>query len=66
MIRLREATRADVPAVVALPADAEAQARGAGCRLIQLTANKTRAGAQRFWQRPGFTPSHIGDKRDLS
>jgi hypothetical protein len=30
--------------------------------LIQLTTNKVRVDAQRFYQRLGFTPSHIGMK----
>lgn len=47
-------------------ADAEARARAAGCRLIQLTSNAARARARRFYERLGFTPSHIGFKRDLS
>ncbi len=50
----------------ALIADAEARARAAGCTLLQLTMNKTRTDAQRFYERVGFTPSHIGFKRDLS
>ncbi|MFP1643118.1 GNAT family N-acetyltransferase [Pontitalea aquivivens] len=49
----------------ALIADAEARARAAGCRLLQLTTNKARARAQDFYTRLGFTPSHIGFKRDL-
>ena len=47
-------------------ADAETRARDAGCRLIQLTSNATRGRARRFYERLGFTPSHIGFKRDLS
>jgi GNAT superfamily N-acetyltransferase len=50
----------------ALMADAEARARAAGCSLIQLTSNRSRAAAHRFYERLGFTPSHIGYKRDLS
>jgi GNAT superfamily N-acetyltransferase len=50
----------------ALMADAETRARAAGCTLMQLTTNKTRADAHRFYERLGFTPSHIGYKRDLS
>ena len=49
----------------ALVADAEARARAAGCTLIQLTTNRSRADAHRFYERLGFTPSHIGYKRDL-
>ncbi|WP_347311482.1 GNAT family N-acetyltransferase [Defluviimonas sp. SAOS-178_SWC] len=50
----------------AMFADAEARARAAGCRLMQLTMNATRRDARRFYERLGFTPSHIGFKRDLS
>ena len=46
-------------------ADAEARARDAGCSLIQLTMNKDRTDTARFYQRLGFTPSHIGYKREL-
>ena len=47
-------------------ADAEARARDAGCSLIQLTMNKDRTDTARFYQRLGFTPSHIGYKRQLT
>ncbi len=50
----------------AMFADAEARARAAGCRLMQLTMNATRTDARRFYERLGFTASHIGFKRDLS
>ncbi len=50
----------------AMFADAEARARAAGCRLMQLTMNASRKDASRFYERLGFTPSHIGFKRDLS
>lgn len=49
-----------------LMADAEARARAAGCALIQLTSNATRARARAFYERLGFTPSHIGFKRALN
>ena len=45
--------------------DAETRARAAGCALVQLTMNKSRTDTGRFYQRLGFTPSHIGYKRDL-
>lgn len=76
-LSLRAATRAQVESVrVAadlrgqgiggqLMADAEARARGAGARLIQLTTHKSRARAHAFYERLGFTASHIGYKRDL-
>lgn len=46
--------------------DAAARARAEGCALMQLTTNTTRADAQAFYARLGFTPSHIGFKRELS
>jgi ribosomal protein S18 acetylase RimI-like enzyme len=46
--------------------DAEGRARAAGCGLIQLTTQKSRTEAHRFYDALGFTPSHIGYKRDLS
>lgn len=46
--------------------DAETRAHAAGCTLMQLTTNATRARAQAFYKRMGFTPSHVGFKRDLS
>ncbi len=49
-----------------LMADAEARARAAGCSLIQLTTRAARTEAHRFYEALGFTPSHIGYKRDLS
>ena len=45
--------------------DAEARARAAGCALMQFTTNRTRADAHRFYERLGFTPSHIGYKKPL-
>ena len=50
----------------AMISDAEMRARAAGCRLMQLTMNKTRTDSARFYERLGFTPSHIGYKRDLT
>ena len=50
----------------ALIGDAENRARAAGCSLMQLTINATRTDSARFYQRVGFTPSHIGYKRDLT
>ena len=49
----------------ALIADAEARAKAAGCGLMQLTTNASRADAQRFYESVGFTPSHIGFKKHL-
>ena len=49
-----------------LVADAEARARAAGCTLLQLTSNATRADALRFYEARGFTPSHVGFKKTLA
>ena len=46
-------------------ADAEARARAAGCSLMQFTSNQSRSAAHRFYERLGFTPSHIGYKKTL-
>lgn len=76
-LSLRAATRAQVESVrvesalrskgigAALMADAEARARAAGCSLIQLTSSNSRARAHRFYERLGFTASHVGYKRSL-
>lgn len=45
--------------------DAIARATAAGCSLIQLTMNKSRTDTARFYAGLGFTPSHIGYKRNL-
>ena len=61
-------TRADLRGQgigAALIGDAEARARAAGCTLLQLTSNRSRAEAQRFYDRLGFTASHIGYKKSL-
>lgn len=49
----------------ALIADAEQRALKAGCSLIQLTTNRSRERAHQFYERLGFTPSHLGFKRPL-
>lgn len=49
----------------ALIGDAETRARAAGCALMQFTTNKARGDAHRFYDRMGFTPSHIGYKKPL-
>lgn len=76
-LSLRAARRAQVESVrvagdlrgqrigAALFADAETRARAAGCSLIQLTTNATRDRARAFYERLGFTASHVGYKRDL-
>jgi len=40
-------------------------ARTAGCGLVQLTTDKSRADAHRFYEALGFTASHIGMKLNL-
>jgi ribosomal protein S18 acetylase RimI-like enzyme len=37
-----------------------AEARGRGCKLIELLTHNTRVDAQRFYRRLGFQPSHVG------
>jgi GNAT superfamily N-acetyltransferase len=37
-------------------------ARDRGCALVQLTTDKTRTDAHRFYQRLGFAASHEGFK----
>lgn len=49
----------------ALMAEAEARARAAGCALLQLTTNRARGDAHRFYERFGYTPSHLGFKKPL-
>ncbi|MDI3405127.1 GNAT family N-acetyltransferase [Streptomyces cavernicola] len=41
------------------------RARARGCRLVQLTSNKQRQDAHRFYARLGFTRSHDGFKLGL-
>jgi GNAT superfamily N-acetyltransferase len=41
------------------------EARRRGCRLVQLTTNTGRPDAHRFYEKLGFSPSHIGMKLDL-
>ena len=41
------------------------EARRRGCALVQLTSDKTRTGAHRFYGRLGFTASHEGYKLRL-
>ncbi|MFC3182478.1 GNAT family N-acetyltransferase [Cypionkella sinensis] len=49
----------------ALMAECEARARAAGASVIQLTTDKTRLRAHAFYDRLGYTPSHIGYKKSL-
>jgi GNAT superfamily N-acetyltransferase len=63
---LRRAVAADLMAIVALIAAdqllgwAVEEARRRGCALVQLTTDKSRTEAHRFYQRLGFTASHEG------
>ncbi|MFJ8592153.1 GNAT family N-acetyltransferase [Streptomyces sp. NPDC093598] len=41
------------------------ESRGQGCQLVQLTSDKTRTDAHRFYERLGFTASHTGFKLQL-
>ena len=36
------------------------EARGRGCRLVELLTHSTRVDAQRFYERLGFARSHVG------
>jgi ribosomal protein S18 acetylase RimI-like enzyme len=42
------------------------QAREAGCGLVQLTTDRSRPDALRFYERLGFEASHLGMKLDLT
>ncbi|MEA2838582.1 MAG: hypothetical protein QOD89_3132 [Bradyrhizobium sp.] len=39
---------------------AVAEARGKGCKLVELLTHNTRIDAQRFYKRLGFQASHVG------
>ncbi|MFI6804595.1 GNAT family N-acetyltransferase [Streptomyces luteogriseus] len=41
------------------------ESRDQGCQLVQLTSDKTRTDAHRFYERLGFTASHTGFKLQL-
>ncbi len=41
------------------------RARDLGCYRVQLTSNVRRPGAHRFYERLGFSPSHVGFKLSL-
>ncbi|MFG3247897.1 GNAT family N-acetyltransferase [Streptomyces sp. NPDC048187] len=41
------------------------ESRRQGCHLVQLTSDKTRTDAHRFYERLGFTASHTGFKLQL-
>ncbi len=40
-------------------------ARERGCKIVQLTSNKERPDAIRFYEQMGFLPSHVGFKKYL-
>ncbi|MFE9604166.1 GNAT family N-acetyltransferase [Streptomyces hokutonensis] len=42
-----------------------AESRRQGCQLVQLTSDATRSDAHRFYERLGFTASHVGFKLPL-
>ncbi|MFA1549002.1 N-acetyltransferase family protein [Actinomadura chokoriensis] len=42
------------------------QARARGCRVVQLTTDRQRPDAIRFYQKIGFRPSHMGMKYPLT
>ncbi|MFD8142339.1 GNAT family N-acetyltransferase [Streptomyces sp. NPDC059708] len=44
---------------------AVARSREEGCRLVQLTSDVSRTDAHRFYERLGFTASHVGFKLQL-
>jgi GNAT superfamily N-acetyltransferase len=41
------------------------ESRCQGCQLVQLTSDNTRTDAHRFYERLGFTASHVGFKLPL-
>lgn len=41
------------------------RARSAGCTLVQLTSDRTRGRALAFYERLGYSPSHVGFKLKL-
>ena len=48
-----------------LMAECEVRARAAGAKVLQLTTDKSRVRAHRFYERLGFEASHIGMKKAL-
>ncbi len=49
-----------------LMSEAIGRARAAGCGLVQLTTDRSRPGAHRFYERLGFAASHLGMKLVLA
>jgi GNAT superfamily N-acetyltransferase len=43
----------------------EQRSKAAGCGLMQLTTDKQRLNAHRFYQRLGYQASHLGMKKKL-
>ncbi|WP_406437888.1 GNAT family N-acetyltransferase [Streptomyces sp. NBC_00631] len=41
------------------------ESRRQGCRLVQLTSDASRIDAHRFYERLGFTASHVGFKLEI-
>jgi len=41
------------------------EARARGCRLVQLTSDRRRPEAHRFYENAGFEPTHLGFKLSL-
>jgi GNAT superfamily N-acetyltransferase len=60
-VRVREEFR-NLRIGTRLMEEAIRRARARDCRLMQLTTNRARVDAQRFYQRLGFAPSHVGMK----
>ena len=48
-----------------MTAFAIAECRRRGCKTVQLTTDKSRLDAHRFYARLGFVPSHVGMKLSL-
>lgn len=63
-VRVAESTRGSGLGA-AMMAWAIDEARRRGCALVQLTSDKSRADAHRFYRRLGFVPSHEGMKLAL-
>lgn len=49
----------------ALVREAIARARAHGCTIVQLTTDRSRADAHRFYERLGFKATHVGMKLHL-
>ena len=60
-----EAARRDTGLGAVMIAWAVEQCRARGCHKVQLTTDKSRVDAHRFYERLGFVQSHFGYKLDL-